>query len=81
MKSPAPEAVFSPRHKEGDVFSFSPHLQQQQRWQRNAQTERAQGIMEQKPMLSTSRNSSESDAELDHLSDSNKGLLFSLYLC
>jgi hypothetical protein len=78
MKSPAPEAVFSPRHKEGDVFSFSPHVQQQR--QRNAQTERAQD-MEQKPMLSTSRNSSESDAELDHLSDSNKGLLFSMYLC
>jgi hypothetical protein len=75
MKSPIPEVIFSPRCKEGNVFSFSPHLQQQRR-QRNAETEKAQGL-EQKPMLSTSRNSSESDAELDHLSDLNKGLLFS----
>jgi hypothetical protein len=75
MKSPVPEVIFSPRHKEGNVFSFSPHLQQQRR-QRNTETEKAHG-MEQKPMLSMRRNSSESDAELDHLSDLNKGLLFS----
>ncbi|XP_021928983.1 vascular endothelial growth factor receptor 2-like isoform X4 [Zootermopsis nevadensis] len=74
MKSPVPESIFSPRRKEDNVFSFSPHLQQQRR-QHNSETKNAQG-MEGKPMLSTSRNSSESDAELDHLSDLGKGLGF-----
>jgi hypothetical protein len=78
MKSPAPETIFSPKRKEASVFSFSPHLQQQRR-QRNTETEKAQG-MEQKPMLGMSRNSSESDAELDHLSDLNKGVFTVLSL-
>ncbi|XP_069682523.1 vascular endothelial growth factor receptor 1-like isoform X2 [Periplaneta americana] len=65
MKSPAPEVIFSPRRKEGNVFSFSPHLQQQRRL-RSPETEGPK-TMEEKPMLSTSRNSSESDVEADHL--------------
>ncbi|PNF14062.1 hypothetical protein B7P43_G03563 [Cryptotermes secundus] len=75
MKSPGSEVIFSPKRKEGNVFNFSPHLQQQRR-QRNTETEKAQG-MEQKPMLSSSRNGSESDVEPDHLSDSNRGSDFS----
>lgn len=71
MKSPGSEVIFSPKCKEGNVFNFSPHLHQQRR-QRNTETEKAQG-MEQKPMLSSSRNGSESDVEPDHLSDSNRG--------
>jgi hypothetical protein len=71
MKSHGPEVIFSPKRNEGNVFNFSPHLQQQRR-QSNAETEKAQG-MEQKPMLSSSRNGSESDAEPDHLNDSNRG--------
>ncbi|GFG30459.1 hypothetical protein Cfor_06906 [Coptotermes formosanus] len=73
MKSPAPELIFSPRCEEGNIFSFTPNLQQ--RRQRNAETEKAEG-MEQRPMLRTSRSSTESDGELDHISSSNKGLDF-----
>jgi hypothetical protein len=71
MKSPGPEAIFSPKRKEGNVFNFSPRLQQQRR-QRSTETEKAQG-MEHKPMLCSSRNGSESDIEPDNLSDSNRG--------
>jgi hypothetical protein len=73
MKSPVPEGIFSPRCTEGNIFSFSPNLQQQRR-QRNTETEKVQG-MEHRPMLRTGRNSAESDAELDRISGSDKGLL------
>jgi len=74
MKSPAPEVIFSPRGKEANIFNFSPNLQQQWR-PRHAETESAQG-MEQSPMLRTSKNSTESNADLDHISGSgsNRGL-------
>jgi hypothetical protein len=66
MKSPTPEdVIFSPRQNETNIFRFSPHLQNQRRL-RNAE---AQGAAkpEQKPMLSSARNSSESDIELDDM--------------
>jgi FMS-like tyrosine kinase 1 len=74
MKSPAPEVIFSPRCNEVNIFNFSPKLQQQWR-PRHTETESTQG-MEQSPMLRTSRNSTESNAELDHISGSNRGLDF-----
>jgi len=76
MKSPTPEVIFSPRCNEGNIFNFSPNLQQQWR-PRYAKTESAQG-MEQSPMLRTSGNNSESNAELDHVSGSNRGLFNNL---
>jgi hypothetical protein len=76
MKSPAPEVIFSPRRNEGNIFNFSPNLQQQWR-PRYAETERAEGV-EQSPMLRTSRNSTESNGELDHVSGSNRGLFNNL---
>jgi len=76
MKSPEPEVIFSPRVQEGNIFSFSPNLQQQRR-PRYTETESAQG-MEQSPMLRTSRKSTESNAELDHVSGSNRGLFNNL---